>query len=86
MILFMEGIAMHKKLKKVDFYDTIGSMEKTSIFDAIVFSGVEGKNILTQEEYRTVISKKRKLIRSDIKQQRAMSKMAKKFDWKNNEN
>ena len=77
---------MHKKVEKSDFYDTIGSMEKTSIFDAIVFTGVEGKQILTQEEYRTVISKKRKLIRSDIKHQRAMSRIANKLDWKNNEN
>lgn len=85
-VLFKEGSKMHKKVKRSDFDDNIGSMEKTSIYDAIVFSGVEGKRILTPEEYRTVISKKRKLIRSDIKHQRTMSKLAKKFDWNNNEN
>jgi len=86
MVLFKEGSKMHKKVKISDFDDNIGSMEKTSIYDAIVFTGVEGKRQLTPEEYRTVTSKKRKLIRSDIKHQRAMAKMATKFDWKSNEN
>lgn len=85
-VLIKEGSKMHKNVKKSDFEDTIGSMEKTSIYDAIVFAGVEGKRILTPEEYRTVISKKRKMVRSDIKHQRAMSKLATKFDWSNNEN
>jgi hypothetical protein len=86
MILIKEGSNMHKKVKKSDFEDTIGSMEKTSIYDAIVFTGVEGKSTLTTEEYRTIISKKQKLVKSDIKHQRNMKKLIAKFDWENNEN
>jgi len=85
-VLIKEGSNMHKNVKKSNFEDTIGSMEKTSIYDAIVFAGVEGKGPLTPEEYRTVICKKRKMVRSDIKHQRTMSKLAKKIDWSKNEN
>jgi hypothetical protein len=73
---------MYKKIHKSDFEETLGAMNKTSIYDAIVYAGVNGKSILTQEEYRTVISKKRKMVRSDIKHQRNYDKIAKKMDWK----
>lgn len=77
---------MYKKIHKSDFDETLGAMNKTSIYDAIVYAGVTGKSILTQEEYRTVISKKQKLVRSDIKRQRKYDKIARKLDWEQNEN
>lgn len=77
---------MYKKIHKSDFDETLGAMNKTAIYDAIVYAGVTGKSILTQEEYRTVISKKRKMVRSDIKHQRNYKKIATRIDWEQNEN
>lgn len=77
---------MRKKIDKNDFDEKNGSMEKISIFEALSYTGLTGKRFLSPDEYRTVISKKKKMVRSDIKRQRSMSKVAKKIDWKNNEN
>lgn len=83
----MEGTKMHKKVSIQDFEETEGAMNKTSIFDALVYTGLSEKRELTIEEYQTVLAKKKKLVRSDIKHQRAISKCAKKINWINtNEN
>ena len=77
---------MRKKISEADFEEIEGAMNKTSIYDAYVYAGVDGKNGITIDEYRTVISKKNKLVRSDIKHQRNLDKIAKKLDWSQNEN
>lgn len=89
MILFltMEGTKMQKKVNEYDFEETEGPMNKTSIYDALVYTGLEGHANMSIEEYDSVLAKKRKLIRSDLKHQRAISKYAKKINWINiNEN
>lgn len=77
---------MRKKFDENDLEEIEGAMNKTSIFDAIVYSGVSGKKSMTEDEYRTVLAKKKKLVRSDIKHQRAIDKYASKLDWNKNEN
>ncbi len=78
----MEGTKMQKKVSIQDFEETEGAMNKTSIFDALVYTGLSEKRELTVEEYQTVLTKKKKLVRSDIKHQRAISKHAIKLNWK----
>lgn len=77
----MEGTKMHKKVSIQDFEETVGPMNKTSIYDALVYTGLSDKKEMTVEEYQTVLAKKKKLVRSDIKHQRAISKHATKLNW-----
>lgn len=81
LISTMEGTKMHKKVNIQDFEETVGPMNKTSIYDALVYSGLSDKKEITVEEYQTVLAKKKKLVRSDIKHQRAISKHATKLNW-----
>lgn len=83
MILFltMEGTKMQKKVSEYDFEETEGPMNKTSIYDALVYTGLQGHVNMSIEEYDSVLTKKRKMIRSDLKHQRAISKCARKMNW-----
>lgn len=77
---------MRKKIEKNDFDQTTSSMDKVSIYDALSHTGLTEKRFLSPVEYRTVMCKKKKMVRSDIKRQRSLDKMAKKIDWNSNEN
>ena len=78
---------MHKKVSEYDFEETEGPMNKTSIYDALVYTGLSGNASMSIEEYNTVLAKKKKMVRSDLKHQRAISKCAKKINWEiSNEN
>lgn len=77
---------MRKKISEHDFEEIEGAMNKTSIFDALVYTGVAGKTEMTEDEYRTVLAKKKKMVRSDIKHQRSIDKYARKLNWNENEN
>lgn len=77
---------MRKKINKNDFDQTTSSMDKVSIFAALIHTGLTEKPVLSPVEYRTVMCKKKKMVRSDIKRQRSIDKIAKKIDWNNNEN
>ena len=77
---------MRKKINKNDFDQTTSSMDKVSIFEALIHTGLTEKPVLSPVEYRTVMCKKKKMVRSDIKRQRSIDKIAKKIDWNNNEN
>lgn len=77
---------MRKKIDKTDFDQTSSSMDKVSIFEALTHTGLSEKRFLSPVEYRTVMCKKQKMVRSDIKRQRSMNKIAKKIDWNINEN
>lgn len=77
---------MRKHFNENDFEEIEGAMNKTAIFDALVYTGVAGKSSMTEEEYRTVLAKKKKMVRSDIKHQRGIDKYARKLDWNENEN
>lgn len=76
---------MRKKVDKSDFDQNFGSMDKVSIFEALAYTGLEDKKFLNPDEFRTVMNKKKKMVRSDIKRQRKMSKVATKIDWQDNQ-
>lgn len=76
---------MRKKVDKSDFDQNFGSMDKVSIFEALSYTGLDDKKFLNPDEFRTVMNKKKKMVRSDIKRQRKMSKVATKMDWQDNQ-
>jgi len=74
----METI-MKKYIHPEDFEEIIGPMNKTAIYDAIVFNGLENKAILDNDDVRNVMAKKNKLVKSELKHQRNFSKTAKRL-------
>jgi hypothetical protein len=72
---------MKKKITYDDFEELVGPMNSVALEDAICYTGLHNRERLTQDDIRTILAKKNKIIKSDIKRQRAMSKMALKMDW-----
>lgn len=74
---------MYKKIEFEHFEESNGAMNKTAIYDALVYTGLYNKEKLNPEDIYTLYSKKKKIVTSNIKRQRHLSKIAKKIDWNN---
>lgn len=74
---------MYKRVNFENFEEVEGAMNKTAIYDALVYTGLYKKERLNPEDIRELRAKKKKIVTSDIKHQRHISKIAKHLDWKN---
>jgi|AntRauMFilla1563_2_1112583.scaffolds.fasta_scaffold47167_2 threonyl-tRNA synthetase len=72
---------MKKNITKQDFDETVGPMNAVALEDAIAYVGVDLQKQLTHDDVSQVLAKKKKIVKSDVKHQRMISKTAIRMDW-----
>lgn len=65
---------MRKKLQEEELEEVMGPMNSVAKHDALLLSGVLGKETLEAQEERLVRAKKKKMVRSTLKHDRALNK------------
>lgn len=72
---------MKKKITYSDFEEIMGPMNSVAFDDAVNYAKASNQENLTQDDIRTIRAKKQKIVKSDLKRQRNISKMARRMKW-----